>query len=167
MNIQLVYLPQAVLSTCREEAEKHYPFESGGTFMGYIQEDYAVVEALIPPGPKAERTRYGFAPDHEWQLLEIARRYEQSGRRTTYLGDWHSHPNAGSGELSAKDRAVLRRIIRTEDARCSNPLMAILWGSSTSLWSLSVWSACLARRTVIGRALSVHSVRCIAVKEAA
>jgi len=163
MTIQLVYLPQAVLSACREEAQRHYPLESGGTFMGYIQEDYAVVEALIPPGPKAQRTRYGFAPDHQWQLEEIARCYEQSGRRATYLGDWHSHPNAGSGELSAKDRAVLRRIIRTEDARCSNPLMAVLWGGQTSLWSLSVWSACLARRRIIGRALSVHSVRFIAV----
>lgn len=163
MTILSVHLPQAMLSACREEAQRHYPLESGGTFMGYIQEDYAVVEALIPPGPKAQRTRYGFSPDHEWQLGEIARCYEQSGRRTTYLGDWHSHPNAGSGELSAKDRAVLRRIIRTEDARCSNPLMAVLWGSPTSLWSLSVWSACLARRRITSRALSVHSVRFIAV----
>jgi len=160
MTIRLVYLPPEMLRTCREEAERHYPLESGGTFMGYIHKDYAVVEALIPPGPRAERTHYGFAPDHEWQLTEIARCYEQSGRRVTYLGDWHSHPDAGSGELSSKDRVVLRRIIQTDDARCPNPIMAILWGSPASLWSLEIWSAHLKQRKILGRALSVH--QCIA-----
>lgn len=161
MSVRSLYLPDALLAECHAEAERHYPFESGGTFMGYIHDNCTVVEALIPPGPKAKRSRYGFAPDQAWQLAEIARCYERSGRRTTYLGDWHSHPNAGSGELSAKDRGVLRRIIETTDARCPNPLMAIFWGAPASSWSLSVWSASFLPRRLFARAIRVDTVHCM------
>lgn len=108
--------------------------------MGYISGDRAYIEAVIPPGPKAYRGHRGFAPDQEWQLAEIAALYEKSGRTLTYLGDWHSHPKASSGALSLKDRMLLRRIMRTADARCSQPIMSILWGCPPS-WNLSTWRA--------------------------
>lgn len=163
MTIRFVYLPSHILDACREEAERYYPVESGGTFMGYTHDDYAVVEALIPAGPRAKRGRYGFAPDQAWQLAEIARCYEQFGRKTTYLGDWHSHPNARSGDLSGKDKSVLKRVIETPHARCSRPLMAILWGTPASSWSLSAWSASLLPRKYFGRALHVDAVQSIVV----
>lgn len=125
-----------------EEASHYYPMESGGTFMGYVNEEWAVVEALIPAGPNARRSRQGFLPDQAWQLAQIAECYECSGRRTTYLGDWHSHPGALSGALSRKDLQVLRRIIKAPGARCPQPIMTVLWGLHKE-WTLVTWRGAL------------------------
>lgn len=152
-----VHIPSELLSACEEEASTHFPLESGGTFMGYISGDRAYIEAVIPPGPKAYRGHRGFAPDQEWQLAEIAALYERSGKTLTYLGDWHSHPNASSGTLSFKDRMILRRIMRTADARCSQPIMSILWGYPTS-WSFSTWRAMESSRRRIVKTSCVHEV---------
>lgn len=153
-----VHLPSKLLTACEDEASTHFPLESGGTFMGYVSGDCAYVEAMIPPGPKAYRGLQAFAPDQEWQLAEIAALYERSGRIVTYLGDWHSHPNAFSGDLSPRDRTVLRRIIRSPEARCPQPIMSILYGSPRH-WKLSVWRGALLPRKLLGETLLVDELR--------
>jgi integrative and conjugative element protein (TIGR02256 family) len=76
------------------EAAARYPLETGGVFMGYWADDRtAVVTQAIGPGPNAYHHRHRFAPDQEWQTTEIAEYYRASGRRETYLGDWHTHPD--------------------------------------------------------------------------
>jgi len=60
-----------------------------------------------------------------------ASHYEQSGRLDTYLGDWHTHPGAVSGGLSWKDRACLKRIVRTPSER----------GRSKTQWRRTMLSA--------------------------
>src|SRR3546814_726210 len=82
------------------------------------------------------------------QLDQIARHYAASGRRTTYLGDWHSHPGASGGTLSWVDRRVLRLVIATPSARCPRPLMMIIWGS-TDEWQLTAWRARLRSRPLL------------------
>lgn len=104
-----------------------------------------VVSDMIGPGPNALHEAGNFQPDQEWQLQEIARLYERSGRRITYLGDWHTHPRATSGYLSWTDRGVLRQIIASADARCPRPLMAILSGEPAR-WSFDCWVAHSHRR---------------------
>ena len=79
------------------EAQRAYPQESGGILMGYwvVQPTEAVITDVIGPGPGAIHRDTSFLPDAEYQADQVARRYEASGRLHTYLGDWHSHPNAG------------------------------------------------------------------------
>ena len=115
----------------------------------------AVIAAVIGPGPDARHERHNFEPDQDWQLDQIAQHYEASGRRETYLGDWHSHPNASVDTLSWTDRRVLRRIINTPSARCPAPLMTVFWGQPDD-WQAAVWHARLLRRTLLWDRLIVR-----------
>jgi integrative and conjugative element protein (TIGR02256 family) len=71
--------------------------------------------------------RAWFLPDHLYQTRLLAEAYEKSDRRTTYLGDWHSHPN-GPQRLSDVDRNTLRRIARSvqQRSRSDHPAMMLL-----------------------------------------
>ena len=108
-----------------------------------------VITSLIGPGPEADHGQHYFEPDQKWQLTEIAAHYERSGRRETYLGDWHSHPGAATGRVSYTDRRVLRRIINTPQARAETPLMAIFFGDRDGGWNLEMWCAQLTPRRLL------------------
>lgn len=152
-----IWISRNFLDHIALEADAAFPMETGGTFMGWWADPAtAVVSALVDAGPGAQHGATHFQPDQEWQLQEIARRYEASGRRETYLGDWHSHPRARSGTLSFIDRGVLRRIIGAPAARCPNPLMMILWGEQS--WQMTCWRASL-RRGLLWRRLAAEQCR--------
>jgi integrative and conjugative element protein (TIGR02256 family) len=121
------------------EADRCAPYETGGVLMGYWSDDprALVVVESVGPGPEADHRLASFAPDHVYQEAEIERIYLESGRRITYLGDWHTHPN-GIAALSLTDRITQVRIARNRDARAPNAVMAILAGGSPS-WTLGVW----------------------------
>jgi integrative and conjugative element protein (TIGR02256 family) len=145
----VVWFPSQIHDEGVGRAKRYYPLETGGALMGYWHDDgTAVVTASIDPGPNAVRTRHNFEPDQEWQLKEIARRYYASGRRETYLGDWHTHPDASSGRLSFTDRRVLRRIINTPAARALKPLMIVFHGDENE-WEATTWVAELKARPII------------------
>jgi integrative and conjugative element protein (TIGR02256 family) len=127
------------MAKCRSEADRYFPLETGGALMGYRMENEVFVTKVISAGPHAMRNSHSFEPDYAWQNDRIAEHYEQSGRRETYLGDWHSHPAAASGKLSHHDRAVIRKIIRTPSARAPAPLMIIFFGVCEH-WDVAVWS---------------------------
>ena len=110
------------------EALRRDPLETGGVLIGYRGEGGdLVVSAVIGPGPLAQHGAFVFVPDHKFQEVEIARLYEESGRRASYLGDWHTHPRGGCSP-SPTDRRTLRRIARDRDARVPEPLMVIVAG---------------------------------------
>jgi integrative and conjugative element protein (TIGR02256 family) len=119
------------------EAEQWWPLETGASLLGYQSDKAYVVTELVPAGTRARRRRGSFRPDGRWQAAEIARRYAESGRISTYLGDVHSHP-AGDCALSRRDRRTVRRIARHSAARQSAPLMAVLAGDRDG-WHLGVW----------------------------
>lgn len=152
-----VWMPGDLLRDCMEEARRTWPQESGGVFMGWWSDpSVAVVTAMIGPGPLASHGVHHFEPDQQWQIAQIADHYAASGRRETYLGDWHSHPHADGGSLSWRDRAVLRRIAQAASARCNTPLMAVLWGASKDL-SMRIWQARLERRRLLWDRLVVSA----------
>lgn len=143
---------------CCDEGQSKFPKETGGVLMGYWHGPHcAVVTAAIGPGPDAVHERHHFEPDYPWQLLQIAAHYERSGRRETYIGDWHTHPGAISGHLSWTDRRVMRRIINTPAARSVTPLMAILHGKEDD-WKLAVWRAQLAPRPFLWSKLVIDDM---------
>ena len=122
------------------EAERVFPFETGGVLMGYWAKEYleVVITHVIGPGPDAKHSASGFVPDYSFQEAEIARVYEESRRLSMYLGDWHTHPLA-SCYPSFKDKRTLRRIAFFPDARCAVPLMVILGGGKHRKWLLQIW----------------------------
>lgn len=123
----------------RAEAERVFPFETGGVLMGYWARahDEVVITHVVGPGPHAEHRIHSFMPDYEYQEEEVARIYAASGRVATYLGDWHSHP-LEDVYLSSRDRRTLGRIARHAEARAPVPVMAVVGGGDPK-WLLSVW----------------------------
>jgi integrative and conjugative element protein (TIGR02256 family) len=121
-------LPADLEEAIVEQADLWTPKETGGMLLGYRGESegifMAVVTGLIDAGPKAKRTRWRFEPDGLWQqqLLETA--YEDSGRVTTYLGDWHSHPR-GRAIPSATDRRTYAKVAAETDSQTSSPVVLI------------------------------------------
>lgn len=114
--------------------------------MGYWHGvDCAVVTGVIGPGVAAIHKPHSFEPDLNWQRSVIAEHYERSGRRETYLGDWHTHPGAITAVLSRADRRAPRRIIAAPKAWLRTPLMAVFFVGDPE-WGLSVSRASLDER---------------------
>ena len=120
------------------EANARFPRETGGVWMGYRVERTreTVVTDLVGPGPYAVFGKDSFKPDSDYQLAEIDRIYQQSGRRHTFLGDWHTHPRSGP-YLSSTDREALHEIAADPASQQPCPVMAILAGGSP--WRLVTW----------------------------
>lgn len=154
-NSPVIWISSELHRMCADEASGFFDLETGGTFMGYWPNaETAVITGLIGAGPNALHERHNFEPDQEWQLKEIASHYETSGRRETYIGDWHSHPNAQSGRLSWTDRGVLRQIIKTPEARASRPIMVVFHGVPND-WQTTAWIGDLRERRLLWPKLEV------------
>jgi integrative and conjugative element protein (TIGR02256 family) len=145
---RIIWLAAGLFEQCATDADLFYDRETGGTLMGYWHgSETAVVTAIIGAGPGALHERYKFEPDQQWQVEQIARHYAASGRRETYIGDWHSHPAAKTGRLSRTDCGVLRRIIATPAARAPSPIMIVLHGTKGA-WQATAWVAALKARRI-------------------
>lgn len=119
-----------------DEANNHFPFETGGVFMGYQAANTdIVVSELIAAGPLAKHRRFSFEPDHEYQLEQIANIHKLSSGDIIYLGDWHTHP-VSRPVLSLIDKSTLTRIALTESSQNQHPLMSIL-GGKPEKWTLN------------------------------
>lgn len=124
-----VWLAPSAVQDILAEAKRHAPLETGGMLLGYsspgTEPEELMVQAVTGPGPDAVHLTNRFEPDATWQQQRLAEAYERSGRTTTYLGDWHTHPG-GAPTASRADRRTARRIARTQAARMPRPLMLIL-----------------------------------------
>lgn len=139
------------------EADRAYPNETGGVLVGYWARlgREVIITHAVGPGPNAVHVPKRFVPDAEYQEREIARLYSWSGRRQTYLGDWHTHPNTVMGKLSRQDRRTLRQIVCDPAARAPFALMCILAGRPDA-WNYHVWSGHIARLAHISIGLKVE-----------
>lgn len=139
-QLGVAWIGQDVVESVAGEADQSFPRETGGVLMGYWTADKSevVITSVIGPGPNAIHGRSSFSPDAHFQEQAIAERYALSGRRHTYLGDWHVHPNAKRASLSWKDLRTMARIASCPEARAPSPLMAIVYGTPLN-WRLSVW----------------------------
>jgi integrative and conjugative element protein (TIGR02256 family) len=136
-GLTLAWISRKAIHEMRQEVERQTPFETGGCLLGYWGKEFeeVVIEECIGAGPKAKHCRFGFSPDSQWQTKEIAKIYESSGRISTYIGDWHSHPE-GPLILSWKDRRTLLRIATYAPARAPHPLMALI---SSPPFRMRIW----------------------------
>jgi integrative and conjugative element protein (TIGR02256 family) len=127
--VDVVWLWNMAWARMTEEANSKVPLETGGLLMGYTvpAEKVLVVTDVIGPGPNAVHQSASFIPDYEFHEREVRRHHLESGGRTRYLGDWHSHPD-GVSILSAKDKRTLHRIGVSPEARVSTPLMLLVCG---------------------------------------
>jgi integrative and conjugative element protein (TIGR02256 family) len=133
------------LGQCRAELSNFYPLESGGIFFGSVSEHgNRIIEGIIGPGPGATRTRYALEVDHEWQNERLASIFRSSNGQLSYLGDWHSHPQASIGDLSRTDMRVLKKLAACETLT-PEPVMAIFFGGPEE-WEVAFWAGRLKQR---------------------
>lgn len=151
-----VWIERACLQKMQLLSAEKKPKESGGVLMGYWgNSNEVVVTQVLGPGPEAKHDLFSFSPDDKWQETRIAEIYEQTGKTSTYLGDWHSHPGGGC-ELSSRDFRTLKRIASFAPARADRPIMAIIHGDS--LINVTAW--CMERRSWWGRVeITVAEIR--------
>jgi len=123
----------------KSEANRQYPKETGGCLMGYLSDNKKdiVITDIVGPGSKATHKNNSFIPDYDYQERKVAEIYKKTGRTSTYLGDWHTHPD-GRQSLSNIDVTALQNISAYSKARTESPIMVILSGSP-SRWTLSAW----------------------------
>lgn len=134
-------LPRSTVRELSKLGQEKFPLETGGVFMGMVPtngHDEYLITKCIGPGPDATHDTHSFRPDYDFQEAEIARHYAETGRKATYLGDWHTHPYQSKAHLSSKDKMTLRRIAHHKEARIDHPLMAVLHGQPGE-WLLSAW----------------------------
>jgi integrative and conjugative element protein (TIGR02256 family) len=138
----LVWVSGEALSAMAAEADDRLPHETGGMLLGYCSPhtnpEELVIETVIGPGPGALHTATTFTPDSEWQHQQLAAAYHASGRITTYLGDWHSHPG-GQPTPSRRDLRTAWAIARRRAARMRQPLMVILGADEDHTWQVAVF----------------------------
>lgn len=134
-----VWLPESCEAAILDEAVNRAPNETGGILLGYEVPDRSalVITHLVAAGPGARSGRGLFEPDGRWQEREVARIYAESGRRASYLGDWHSHPD-GIAAPSKKDHRTARTIARHRAARMRRPLMLIV-ANDDQFWRIRVF----------------------------
>jgi integrative and conjugative element protein (TIGR02256 family) len=135
-----------LIATMRRLADRAYPLETGGALMGFVSQvdsNLVFVTDVIGPGKLAVHSKFAFEPDYPYQESRIEKIYFNSGKRHTYLGDWHTHPDS-LPNLSSKDKKAMKQIRRHREARAKEPLMAIL-GFGTP-WDLKVWRLVKSRR---------------------
>jgi len=125
-----------LLDEMQAGANANVPNETGGMLIGYWAAGDVVITSVTQAGPRATHQRDRYEPDASHDLRLIAQLYRDSGRRWTYVGDWHSHMLKGD-RLSDLDRATLRTIADTSSARLARPVMAIVTRGthpSTAIW---------------------------------
>jgi integrative and conjugative element protein (TIGR02256 family) len=124
-----LFVPPDFFAAREREARFWAPDETGGMLLGYATDDGpqadVVVTDVLGAGPKAKRLRSRFEPDGSWQQERLERLYRSSGRTTTYLGDWHSHPTGGV-RPSETDRNTYERVSKDRQSRRPHPVVVII-----------------------------------------
>lgn len=140
MQRPTVWVADAAVAAMTAEATGRHPLETGGMLLGWVNEDRneVVVATVLGPGPEAEHERTRFRPDSGWQQRRLDHIYEATEGRITFVGDWHVHPAGGFG-MSRRDRRTMGHTAATPDARCPQPVMALL-ARSPNGYRLGGWT---------------------------
>lgn len=133
-----VWLGRQALDTLLTEAQSLWPLETGGVLLGYTSDNAVVVQRSTGPGPRAEHSSKGFAPDSTYHAEEMERGFSESNGTTYYLGDWHTHPG-GSVRLSRKDQRTLVGIGDYALSFQPHPVMLIAARGRDEPWRFAAW----------------------------
>ena len=119
-----IWIANSAYNDILKEYKQKEPLETGGVLMGYWTKEGAVITDIIGPGENSIHKKVSFIPDNKYHIQEVARIYKDSGRTITYLGDWHSHPDAES-YLSSQDIRTLIKISKHKASRLKFPIMMV------------------------------------------
>lgn len=134
-SMSKLWMPKAAFEKMKQLANEKFPYETGGMLLGYSADNgEVVVQNLIGAGLAAKHGAHNFEPDPIYQQTLLEQYFFNSGGQTTYLGDWHTHPN-GTTRLSSTDKRTLANIACTPASKNANPVMSVLAGDEMR-WEL-------------------------------
>lgn len=103
--------------------------EAGGILLGMRRGEHIHVTQLTSPGPQDRRTRTAFHRARQSHQELALRQWRDSGGVMDYLGEWHTHPEAGPSP-SATDLREWRTPLRSYDTA----LVFLIAGTREELW---------------------------------
>ncbi|MDT8448050.1 MAG: Mov34/MPN/PAD-1 family protein [bacterium] len=106
-KIQIEDSVVVVMESFRQNA--HSSKEAGGILLGevYPELNKVVVSKITTPNSKDKRKRYGFVRAVFPAQVIIDYEYLNSGQRTIYLGEWHTHAES-KPTPSSRDRMMIK-----------------------------------------------------------
>jgi len=66
--------------------------ESGGILLGQVKDDYLYVLKVSEPSKLDKSSRFSFERNAQEAQKVINKEFTKSGKKTIYLGEWHTHP---------------------------------------------------------------------------
>lgn len=101
--------------------------EIGGILIGYYSEDHSIA-IITESSPPPQDSTYGY----NWFRRGVAglrsllaHRWQNTGRRTYYLGEWHYHP-AVQVIPSGEDFSQMQEINSSSNYQSKEPIMLII-----------------------------------------
>jgi len=120
----LLYLSANSLTKVKDELIKHYPNEFGGVFIGFKNDDVIFIsDILIPDKYENGRTVFVRHPGSLNEQLSLI--FNESQGKISYIGDWHSHPNAPATP-SSTDLVAIKEIADSKNVNNSSPILMII-----------------------------------------
>ena len=89
----IIHIDDGVLSLLDSYKQtKKRDNESGGILLGQVRGKHVYVLRISIPGYPDKATKTSFTRDKKKAQLVIDHEFANSGGKTIYLGEWHTHP---------------------------------------------------------------------------
>jgi integrative and conjugative element protein (TIGR02256 family) len=125
VSYRAIFVVPSVLDSIRHEVSRAKRKETGGSLVGYLSADNAVVVTHASgPGPRAELAYDSVLVDGTFSSEFTNRIFAQSGGRLDYIGDWHRHP-CWSLASSRRDVDAMRDVAESRCCSISHPISII------------------------------------------
>lgn len=140
-SIQLI-LTDTVLRAMADHAQHDLKAaEAGGILIGHEPKAMGrlIIDRMTPPQASDRRSRCRYTRDPAAHQALLESEWAASGGRRTYMGEWHTHPEADPTP-SWLDRRSNRRVMREADYDVPFLIFAIVGTSTTRFWYSSAVS---------------------------
>jgi integrative and conjugative element protein (TIGR02256 family) len=103
-----IVFSDAVLETFNKYKQKSpQSHESGGIVLGQITGDVIYINRASTPNIFDKSSRYRFERDKNAAQIIVNYEYNNSDRKISYLGEWHTHPE-NTPTPSGQDRKMIK-----------------------------------------------------------
>jgi len=120
-----IQIENTIIEEMLISARKHYPNEFGGLLIGFYtneNNDLVITDILAPKSFKASPLYFERETKDLQEELKCFYHYDPS---KYYVGEWHSHPNAGT-RPSGEDIKAMKQISDCKEVSINKPVLCII-----------------------------------------
>ncbi len=106
-----IFITEHVLNLlAAHKQRKRRSHESGGILLGQVKDKGIYIIKISTPSVMDKSSRTSFERDRDKAQIIIDHEFQNSGRRTIYLGEWHTHPEDYPKPSSVDDKMILSQL---------------------------------------------------------